>query len=35
MDRLGETYNIGGRNERENLYIAHTICDLLDKLSAW
>ncbi len=30
--RLGETYNIGGRNERENLYIAHTICDLLDKL---
>ena len=30
--RLGETYNIGGRNERENLYIAHTICDLLDGL---
>ena len=30
--RLGETYNIGGRNERENLYIAHTICDLLDEL---
>jgi dTDP-glucose 4,6-dehydratase len=30
--RLGETYNIGGRNERENLYIAHTICDLLDQL---
>ncbi len=29
---LGETYNIGGRNERENLYIAHTICDLLDDL---
>ena len=29
---LGETYNIGGRNERKNLYIAHTICDLLDKL---
>lgn len=29
---LGETYNIGGRNERENLYIAHTICDLLDEL---
>ena len=30
--KLGETYNIGGRNERENLYIAYTICDLLDKL---
>lgn len=30
--RLGETYNIGGRNERENLYIAHTICEMLDQL---
>ncbi len=30
--RLGETYNIGGRNERQNLYIAHTICDLLDEI---
>lgn len=29
----GEMYNIGGRNERENLYIAHTICDLLDQLT--
>ena len=29
---LGETYNIGGRNERKNLYIAHTICDILDEL---
>ena len=30
--KVGETYNIGGRNERENLYIAHTICTLLDSL---
>lgn len=30
--KLGQTYNIGGRNERKNLYIAHTICDLLDEL---
>lgn len=30
--RLGETYNIGGRNERENIYIAQTICELLDEL---
>ena len=30
--RLGETYNIGGRNERENLYIAHSICEMLDDL---
>ena len=31
--KTGETYNIGGRNERNNLEIAHTICDLLDKKS--
>lgn len=29
--RLGETYNVGGRNERANLYVVHRICDLLDK----
>lgn len=29
--RLGETYNIGGRNEKENIYIAEIICDLLDE----
>ncbi len=28
----GETYNIGGRNERNNLYIANTICELLDEM---
>lgn len=28
--RSGETYNIGGRNERNNLYIARTICEMLD-----
>ncbi len=26
----GETYNIGGRNERTNLYIAGKICEILD-----
>ncbi|MCL6274733.1 dTDP-glucose 4,6-dehydratase [Muricauda sp. 2012CJ35-5] len=26
----GETYNIGGRNERNNLYIAKKVCELLD-----
>jgi len=30
--RLGETYNIGGKNERENIYIAQKICSLLDEL---
>jgi dTDP-glucose 4,6-dehydratase len=29
--RIGETYNIGGHNEKSNLEIVHTICDLLDK----
>ncbi len=30
--RLGETYNIGGRNERVNIYIAEVICELLDEM---
>lgn len=29
--RLGETYNIGGRNERTNLYIVERITSLLDQ----
>ena len=28
--KAGETYNIGGRNERDNLYIVHKICEILD-----
>ncbi|WP_332444483.1 dTDP-glucose 4,6-dehydratase [Wolinella succinogenes] len=28
--KKGETYNIGGRNERDNNYIAKKICELLD-----
>ncbi|WP_439128202.1 dTDP-glucose 4,6-dehydratase [Polaribacter sp.] len=28
----GETYNIGGKNERNNLYIAHKICEVLDEI---
>lgn len=27
---VGETYNIGGHNEKTNLEIVHTICNLLD-----
>ena len=30
--RLGEKYNVGGRNERTNLEVVHTICDTLDGL---
>ncbi len=28
----GETYNIGGHNERNNITIVNTICDILDEL---
>jgi len=28
----GEVYNIGGRNERDNNYIAHKVCEILDEL---
>jgi dTDP-glucose 4,6-dehydratase len=31
--RAGETYNIGGWNEKPNLEIVETICDLVDELS--
>ncbi len=29
---VGETYNIGGHNEKQNLEVVHTICDLLDEM---
>ncbi len=31
---VGEVYNIGGWNEKPNLEIVHTVCALLDELSA-
>ena len=31
---VGETYNVGGRNERTNLHVVETICDLLDRIVA-
>jgi len=30
--RVGETYNIGGWNERNNLEVVQTLCDILDAL---
>lgn len=30
--RPGETYNVGGRNERRNIDVVHHICDVLDTL---
>lgn len=31
--RLGETYNVGGRNERTNLEVVQTICRALDEVN--
>ena len=31
--RVGETYNIGGWNEKRNLEIVETICDLVDEIA--
>ena len=30
--KVGETYNIGGHNEKKNLEVVNTICDILDTL---
>jgi dTDP-glucose 4,6-dehydratase len=30
--KVGETYNIGGHNEKRNIDVVHTICDLLEEL---
>ncbi|MEN6585480.1 MAG: dTDP-glucose 4,6-dehydratase [Sulfuricella sp.] len=30
--RLGETYNVGGWNEKTNLDVVHTVCAILDEL---
>lgn len=31
--KIGETYNIGGHNEKRNIEVVHTICDLLEELA--
>lgn len=30
--KVGETYNIGGHNEKQNLQVVETICELLDEM---
>jgi dTDP-glucose 4,6-dehydratase len=30
--RIGETYNIGGHNEKTNIEVVNTICEILDEL---
>ena len=31
--RVGETYNVGGRNERKNIDVVTRICDVLDRVA--
>ena len=31
--RVGEVYNVGGWNEKANLEVVHTLCDIMDKLT--
>ena len=31
--QIGETYNIGGHNEKQNIEVVRTICNLLDELA--
>ncbi len=31
--QIGETYNIGGHNEKQNIEVVETICDLLEELA--
>lgn len=31
--KVGETYNIGGHNEKTNLEVVHTLCDILDEIA--
>jgi len=31
--RVGETYNIGGHNERRNIDVVHALCELLEELA--
>jgi dTDP-glucose 4,6-dehydratase len=30
--KIGETYNIGGHNEKQNIEVVHTLCDILQEL---
>ena len=32
--RVGETYNVGGKNEKANLDVAYALCDILDELAS-
>jgi dTDP-glucose 4,6-dehydratase len=31
--KVGETYNIGGHNEKQNIEVVHAICNLLEELA--
>ena len=31
--KVGETYNVGGHNEKQNIEVVHTLCELLEELA--
>ena len=33
--KVGESYNVGGHNERTNLQIVDTVCNVLNELRPW
>ncbi|WFE68828.1 GDP-mannose 4,6-dehydratase [Thiomicrospira sp. R3] len=33
--KVGETYNIGGHNEKQNIEVVKTICEILEELVPW
>ena len=33
VGRVGETYNVGGNSERQNIAVVHTVCGILDELA--
>ncbi|WP_347987140.1 dTDP-glucose 4,6-dehydratase [Methylomonas sp. AM2-LC] len=33
LGKVGEVYNVGGWNEKANLEVVHTLCEILDELS--
>ena len=32
--RVGETYNVGGNSEKQNIEVVHAICDILDEVAS-
>jgi len=33
--RIGEVYNVGGNEERQNIEIVNILCEMLDEIKPW